>query len=77
MKKILFILTLSVSTSVLADSAAEEMCQAAIMAMGRDIGYAEGYCRGTRYSAAKWACAIKYTSSGRDDAYALGACYDK
>jgi len=80
MKKI-FILALlalfSMSTSVFASSAAEEMCQSAVMATGKDSGYAYGFCIGTSYSVAKWACVLGYTSQGKDVSYGLGACYNR
>jgi hypothetical protein len=63
-------------TTLFADSSAEQMCQAAVMASGESWSYAIGYCRNTSYSASKWACALKYTSSGESINYALGACYD-
>ena len=57
------------STVVFADSNAEQMCQAAVMASGQDQGYAIGYCRNTSYSASKWSCIMKYTSSRQSISY--------
>ena len=54
MKKLVFgALFLVMSVSAFANSAAEETCQAAVMATGKDSGYAYGFCRGTEYSVAK------------------------
>jgi len=75
MKRLVLSLSLigMLDTTLFADSSAEQMCQAAVIASGQSQGYAIGYCRNTSYSASKWSCILKYTSSGQSISYGIGA----
>ena len=54
-----------------------EACKNAIMASGKDFGYATGFCSSStanRHTVSEWNCIMGQMSRGKDYGYASGYC---